>query len=55
MVGWMFWLTAIVFTILGMIFGVKIRNRLLVEGVIEALIKQGYLKTRGKDVVKYDE
>lgn len=59
MLDWMYWVTAIVFTVVGFSFGMSFSKEIITAATIEALIKQGYLKTKGtgseKQVVKYDE
>lgn len=56
---WMYWVTAIVFTVVGFFLGVENGKKVIIPLTIEQLIKDGYIKTRGfgkdKELVKYDE
>lgn len=56
---WMYWLTAIVFTVVGFSFGIGFNKQLIISLTIDALIDQGYIKTRGfgrnKEMLRYDE
>lgn len=49
--GWLL-LTAVIFTVLGYSFGMRAKLYSATESTIDALIEQGYLKTKGfgKDV-----
>lgn len=52
-------ITAIIFTGVGFMFGFNMRTKLVVEGTINALIDQGYLRHRKKpdgttEVLKLD-
>ena len=44
---WMFFITAIVFTIVGYLMSVSYSKKVMIELTIDNLIMQGYLKTRG--------
>lgn len=59
MLDWMYWITAIVFTCVGFSFGLGFNKEIITAATIEALIRQGYLKTRGSgenvQIVKHDE
>ena len=44
--AWLF-LTAVLFTVVGWVFGKKSQMHEIIELTIDNLIKQGYLKTRG--------
>jgi len=56
-----FWLlvTAIIFTALGWYWGIKSSSAITAEAVIDSLIEQGYLKTRGfgenMEILKHTE
>ena len=61
---WMFWVTATIFTVIGYYFGKNEpvpleHSKKITENVIDTLIKDGYLKTRGSgentEILKYDE
>lgn len=43
----MYWLTAVVFTILGYCLSMNHSKKVMVQLTIDNLITQGYLKTRG--------
>ena len=47
MENWMYWLTAVVFTILGYCLSMNHSKKVMVQLTIDNLITQGYLKTRG--------
>lgn len=59
MADWMYWITAMVFTVVGFSFGMSFSKEAIVAATIDALIEQGYLKTRGSGdtmkIVKYNE
>lgn len=59
MADWMYWITAIMFTIVGFGFGITANKEAIIAATINSLIDQGYLKTRGVkpnlEIVKYDE
>ena len=56
-----FWLlcTAVIFTFVGWYFGIKSGGLVTAEIVIDSLIEQGYLKTRGEgkqlEILKHTE
>jgi hypothetical protein len=55
----MFLITAVVFTILGVLWGIKLVNNVVPEAVIYILIKEKYIKVKHTDddleIVKYYE
>lgn len=59
MADWMYWVTAFVFTCVGFFIGADSSKKIIVNMTIDALIKEGYIKTRGmgknQELVKYDE
>jgi len=59
MADWMYWITAIVFTGLGFSWGINFRKEVIIALTIDTLIKDGYIKTRGKgnhqELLKFDE
>ena len=56
---WMYWVTAIVFTVVGFTWGLEFNKQHIISITIDSLIEQGYIKTRGfgrnKEMLKYDE
>ena len=44
---WMYWITAIVFTVLGWYWGVKYSREAIVKLTIDSLIRDGYVRVRG--------
>lgn len=56
---WMYWITAIVFTIVGYCMSIEHSRKLMVKLTIENLIEQGYVRTRGfgddQELVKLDD
>lgn len=54
-----FWTTAIVFTLLGIYFGLQHNKKFITAATIDELIKTGYLKTKGigrdLEILKHDE
>jgi hypothetical protein len=56
---WMYWLTAIVFTVVGFTWGLEYNKQHIISMTIDSLIEKGYIKTRGfgrnKEMLKYDE
>ena len=59
MADWMYWITAVMFTIVGFGFGITANKEAIIAATIHSLIDQGYLKTRGSgndlQIVKHDE
>ena len=59
MVDWMYWVTAVVFTVVGFTWGLQFNKEIITAATIDALIESGYLKTRGtgqnKEILKHDE
>lgn len=59
MVDWMYWVTAVVFTVFGFFCSLSFSKKLMVQMTIDSLIDQGFIKTRGEgeniQLVKYDE
>jgi hypothetical protein len=54
-----FWFTAIVFTVIGYIWGLQANRKRMITLVIDSLIADGYLKTKGfgddQEIIKYNE